>query len=226
MKILISCPRCTDPENNAAVLEIDNNNIYTVKCDYNHEQNILIPLQKHEFLFEIGAHAIVDGYYREAISSFAASLERYYEFFIRVISFELQQDTIDTAWKRVSSQSERQLGGYIFSYLLTYGEAPNLLDDKLINLRNKVIHKGYIPNKDEVIGFGDAIAKLINTGCNTLHQQQEYKIRGVLLSQYSEDSRSDRIHLPHTYLNSLTENDLEGLKSHLSSVQTHNMRRF
>jgi hypothetical protein len=33
-------------------------------------------------LFDIGANAVVDGYYREAITSFSASLERFYEYFL------------------------------------------------------------------------------------------------------------------------------------------------
>ncbi|RKR31632.1 hypothetical protein [Paraburkholderia sp. BL17N1] len=39
--------------------------------------------QKYEALFQIGAYATEDGYYREPVSSFTASLERFYEFFVR-----------------------------------------------------------------------------------------------------------------------------------------------
>lgn len=56
-------------------------------------------------LFEIALNAIVDGYQREAVSSFAASIERFYEFAIRVLTrtSQVPRDIIESAWKAVAA---------------------------------------------------------------------------------------------------------------------------
>ena len=46
-----------------------------IKCSRSHETTAILQEQKFEILFDIGAHAILDGYYREAVSSFTSSLE-------------------------------------------------------------------------------------------------------------------------------------------------------
>src|SRR5690606_34252006 len=113
--------------------------------------------------FDIGAYAIVDGYYREAVSSFTSSLERVYEFFIKVIcsSRGIDWNIIQKTWSLVSSQSERQLGAFIFIYLQEMGEKPALLHPDHIKFRNQVIHKGQIPTKQEALEYGQAILDLI-----------------------------------------------------------------
>ena len=44
---------------------------------------------KFELLFELGINALIDGYPREAVSSFASALERFYEFFCQVAALAL-----------------------------------------------------------------------------------------------------------------------------------------
>ncbi len=66
---------------------LDGNN-YTFTCENGHKQTVLLQQQKFEMLFEVGANAILDGYYREAVSSFASSLERAYQFFSTVCLIE------------------------------------------------------------------------------------------------------------------------------------------
>ena len=117
----------------------------------------------HELLFEIGLNAIEDLYYREAVSSFASSLERFLEFAVHVLSNAqgAGEPALVASWKKVSSQSERQLGAYIFLYLVSFGEPASLLNNKMTELRNDVVHKGRLPDKSEAIAFGDAVYKLI-----------------------------------------------------------------
>jgi hypothetical protein len=54
---------------------------------------------KFEVLFDLAANAIVDGYYREAIASFAASLERFFEFFVHVACLKqgVEEDVFEKA---------------------------------------------------------------------------------------------------------------------------------
>ncbi len=41
---------------------------------------------RFEVLTETAMQAIVDGYYREAVASFAASLERIFQFYVEVVT--------------------------------------------------------------------------------------------------------------------------------------------
>jgi hypothetical protein len=61
---------------------------YEFTCPEGHTNVSSLQEQKFELLFEIGAFAIRDGYYREAVTSFASSLERFYEFFIKAALYE------------------------------------------------------------------------------------------------------------------------------------------
>lgn len=183
--------------------------------------------QKHEILFEVATHAIVDGYYREAISSFAASLERYFEFFINVISIHLPSKEFTIAWKHVASQSERQLGGYIFLYLNTYGASPQILPQVLTKLRNDVIHRGHIPGRAEAIRFGEAVADIINKGCNLLHRTKPENLMEIIRQTMCPNNKSDyaTLTLP-TYLNCLVQFQTKSFEEHLKCVLTHNKPRF
>jgi len=54
---------------------------YEVKCEVGHVSLVNLDNLKFELLFELGINAHVDGYAREAVTSFASSLERFQEFF-------------------------------------------------------------------------------------------------------------------------------------------------
>ena len=144
--------------------------IYHVVCERKHHTRVVLMNQKFELLFEMGLNSIIDENYRDAVSSFISSLERFYEFFWRVTltHFSIGEKEIELAWKNMSNQSERQLGAYISASLLLNKRNPPLLKNKEINLRNKVIHKGYITLRDEAIGFGDEIKILLETELENL----------------------------------------------------------
>ncbi|ORP13054.1 hypothetical protein B7978_11025 [Vibrio cholerae] len=229
MRILKLCNEChkNGEVDNAAVLTITNDNVYIVVCDKGHTQKLSIPHLKHEVLFEFGVSAIVDGYYREAISSFAASLERYYEHFIRVVSQRFST-TLEDSWKEVKSQSERQLGAYIFLHLHIFGECPELLPNSLIKLRNESIHKGIIPTKDKAIKFGENVAELINSGTNNLHEHFGGQLREVLRQvMFPDDLSSDNaIYIGEMYLSSLCPRELSDLATYIKNKQTHNKSKY
>lgn len=54
------------------------------ECQKGHKNFVILQEERFETLFQIGANAIIDGYYREAVNSFTTSLERFYEFSIKV----------------------------------------------------------------------------------------------------------------------------------------------
>ncbi|MFM0500307.1 hypothetical protein [Paraburkholderia caffeinilytica] len=184
MKINLICPDCLEEQkkhessSNAPnpintrrrltsyPVHLTNEGMYVVKCDFGHSSVIGINLMNHEILFETGVFAILDGYYREAITSFAASLERYYEFAIRSIARAHGCPAFleNKIWKDISSQSERQLGAYIYLYSIHFKENPQLLSQKMTEIRNSAVHKGLIPSFDKAISFGEAVLSIVSEG--------------------------------------------------------------
>jgi hypothetical protein len=176
MIVRLFCPKCAYAVSKKLVdyAEIDvyspvsrlsDSGKYQVVCDHGHTSTVVLKNLKFELLFEMGINAIVDGYGREAVSSFSAALERFYEFYWRVALAHLAipEETIASAWKVLSRQSERQLGAYVSASLALAKELPRLLNpNKEVEFRNNVIHKGYVPTDEEATEFGDAVMALIN----------------------------------------------------------------
>lgn len=97
------------------------------------------------------------------MSSFASALERLYEFAIRIfISDSSTDELFEQTWKKVANQSERQLGAFLFLYLDKIKKSPPVLSESNTSFRNRVIHKGYIPSKDESVAFGEAVRTIAN----------------------------------------------------------------
>ncbi len=111
------CLRCEaeKPERQYVVeAELRDDLAFDAQCPHGHKTLFVWEAQKFEILFEMGALALLDGYGREAISSFAAAQERFHEFCIKVFltGNGVNRDEFIRTWKLVSSQSERQLGAY------------------------------------------------------------------------------------------------------------------
>lgn len=144
-------------------LEPTNTGHFEATCKAGHEFKLSAAYHNFQILFEIGLHAICDGYYREAIGSFTACYERFLEFFVKLIvrAEGIETELLDNSWSKVSSQSERQLGAYIFLYLLTFKEVPPVLSQSKVKLRNSVIHKGLIPTRIDSLKYGDAVSTIV-----------------------------------------------------------------
>lgn len=146
-----------------AVIEFRDDGRYEVTCPKGHKSVTILQQQKFEVLFDIGAYAIVDGYYREAVSSFTSSLERFYEFFVKVVLLGkgINEEEFSRSWQLVENQSERQLGAFIFLYLTEFGMSPTLLSNRNVHFRNEVIHKGKIPTRQEALAYGQAVLDVV-----------------------------------------------------------------
>ena len=170
MRIEIDCNICSHrkPEGTSPFLRysrlcsVRDDGIYEFECPEGHRSITVLRTPKHEVLFTIAANALLDGYLRESIASFAASLERFYEFVIRVIcrSKSISQQDIEKCWKSVSKQSERQLGAFTMLWFVEMGDPPPV--HKMVELRNQVIHQGKVPTYQECIKFGQAVIDVIS----------------------------------------------------------------
>lgn len=188
MKLYVNCNQCINNFIEAggknlrllslAGLTISDNGIYEFKCPRGHESVTTLSAERFEILFEIGANAVIDGYYREAVSSFTSSLERFYEYFISISSIKnkVSEDKFNDAWKHISNQSERQNGAFVFTWLLETGSPPSQLSSKWREFRNAVIHKGKIPTEVEAINFGEEILRLLHEGIDlVISKYDEYR---------------------------------------------------
>jgi len=194
MRLLMICMECSTASGqpNAHFAEFRDDSRYEHTCSNGHRTTTILQQQRFEILFEIGAHAILDGYYREAVSSFTSSLERFYEFAIRVFldNASCPDTVVQECWKRVSSQSERQLGAFIVLWAATFKTTPNLLPQKSVELRNDVIHKGRIPTRDMVIKYGVAVLEVLRTQISAIQSQFPNEVQRATLSHLS-GSRND-----------------------------------
>jgi hypothetical protein len=170
--LCFECPRDYESKNGEFLLdlEVQDSGLYDVTCPQGHRSLVCLKNQKYEVLFEFGAMALVDGYTREAVASMAASLERFFEFYVKVIfcKYDVPYVEFKKGWKKVAAQSERQLGAFMFLYLLENQKAAELIEDKYTTFRNNVIHKGYIPSYEEVVEYGERILKFITEVHNEL----------------------------------------------------------
>ena len=153
-----------------ASVPVQSSGLYRGVCPRGHKILLYADLQPFELLFESAMEALVDAYFRESVGSFAAALERYFEFSIATLMLKNGLSTEDFAktWKSVSRQSERQLGMYIGIYTVNFRHMPNILTDEQAKFRNNVIHKGHFPSPDEVVDFGEAVYKIISAGIREL----------------------------------------------------------
>lgn len=186
MRVNIVCNQCSKENNAWAVSYYDyfnSDGVYKGTCWKGHYNEMITQTLKHEMLFDIALNAIADHYYREAISSFASSVERYFEFAIQVLirHRNVSDDDFSKAWKLVSAQSERQLGAYIFSYMLVFGTAPHVLSQQMTERRNNVIHRGLLPSLAEAREFGNACYDLIQDGVTALRRDCLPSVNAMLL---------------------------------------------
>lgn len=174
MRLTFHCIECDEPIQ--VILKATNDGLYPVECLNGHAFNLDLLCHHFNILFENAVNAIVDGYFVEAVSSFTASYERFMELFIRVVneSREVTAEEFTKSWKNVSRLSERQFGAFIFVYLGEFGEDPECLGKKYIELRNKVIHKGYFPSESESIAYGNAVLHFIVPIIRKLYESENH----------------------------------------------------
>jgi len=183
VKLLISCMKCLEefghPTDEMSRVEFCDNGRYEITCSHGHKTVTILQQQKFEILFEIGANAIIDGYYREAVSSFTSSLELFYEFCIRVFMQRVNnsEELLRRGWKEISNQSERQLGAFIFLWIYCIGEMPDLPSRKQNEFRNDVIHKGKIPTKEEALIYGNEILKVVRPKIKLIQEKYPDEVR-------------------------------------------------
>ena len=128
-----------------------------------HRNLVYIQEPNWEMLITSGGIALSEGYPMEAVSGIAAGLERFTEFASRAIlkSFGANDQAANGAWKHMSRQSERQIGGFVMLYAARYCEEAPMMPNKQVEFRNRVIHRGEIPSVEKVHEYGEEVFRFI-----------------------------------------------------------------
>jgi len=190
MKVLLTCLDCLlengIPDFRPIVVTVNDERFFKMTCPNGHQTLTVIQQPKHEVLFELGMNALVDGYPREAVTSFASCLENFYEFCINQVSLYKGVDraSLDAGWKYMAKQSERQLGAFVMLWLNYFGSAPTLLSDKSRSFRNRVVHQGYIPGRDETLAFGDDIVACVASNLRDMQHHFGDDLETIFASEF------------------------------------------
>lgn len=182
MKIKFQCNKCfIERVSTYDFVQVRDEDLYQYRCSKGHENLYFLKNEKFELLMESAIYAIQDGYYREAISSFSSSLERLQEYIIKVIfrKYNSSDKIFDSAWKKVSKQSERQLGAFIFLYVKEFKRLPDNLTDNERSFRNSIIHKGKFPTYEETLKYGQRILDITYNNLFEVRESLENIIRNI-----------------------------------------------
>jgi len=203
MKLFVNCMKCFHdqgyPSEVFYPVEVNDSGVLFGTCPKGHKTATILQQQKFEILFDFGSMALVDGYPREAITSIVASLERFYEFYIDVILIKhnIDKNSISYFWK-YNSLSERQFGAFTLSHLLNCNtEYIDFIDNQkpvgytktLKNVRNEVVHNGYMPSTDEASAYIDLCYKYLNKMINQLITNESKSVETKVLKEMLSRSK-------------------------------------
>lgn len=206
MKLMIPCLKCTQEAFESKDLlrmiqlgqvnvEINDEGWYKVVCDKGHQFVAILQQMKFEILFDFGLMALDDGYYREAVLNFASSLERFLEFCIKAFTYhnEITPISFDETWSYIRTHSERQLGAFYFMFLNILKTSPEMISNKWVSFRNKVIHQGYFPNKSETMDYGKYIMGYINDTAEKVECRCKESVELVVAYDLMQKAESARV---------------------------------
>jgi hypothetical protein len=196
MKVrLVPCLTCEEEKPEPSYwlggIELRDELVFNAACPHGHESAFVWNAQKFEVLFNLGASALLDGYGREAVSTFAAAQERFHEFAIKVFLTKqsITRERFLATWRHVANQSERQLGAYYLLYLVQFNSVPPV-DRGSVEFRNKVIHKGYIPTLDEATDYAQYVYDYILDALRSMKPELNGQIEQVCDADLQEILRS------------------------------------
>ncbi|MEG9327038.1 hypothetical protein V6B16_03750 [Salinimicrobium catena] len=227
MKIKFTCRECfLEGVATYDSVQVINDDLHSYTCSKGHKNVYFLKNEKFELLMESAVYAIIDGYYREAVSSMTSSYERLQEFALKILFRKngLYDEIFNKAWKEVSQQSERQLGAFIFLYTLEYKKTPDSLTNNERRFRNDVIHKGEFPSYANTIEYCKRITDLTYSVLETIRSSDEQIIYNLseekqqsMLKRFEEMKIRPFTHLERTFIN---------LHHHISSFEKKDLEIY
>lgn len=197
MRVFASCMSCQQelghPSFEPIFAPYYEDRLAPIRCSRGHDSMLMLQSLKFEVLLESGAAALAAGFTLEAVASFSAALERFFEFCTRTMLIHqgLPASDIEAVFSEMSRQSERQLGAFLTMHRLVLGTA-YAPSKKIVEFRNAVIHKGQIPTPAEVDDFCTKVYTEVLRTTKALKDRCGAAIQSVV----SEDMRARASKLP------------------------------
>jgi hypothetical protein len=233
MKITtITCSQCHSDENIegidlkelAQITQLDFNiqdaPVYKKECKNGHINYIFHINNKYEILYQLGVSAYHDQYFRESIINFIAAYERFNEYVLYALLDLENKEGFETTienFKILSNSSEREFGAFTALFYYCFKKLPKPLEEyksgefkfpasNAVNFRNKVVHKGYIPNGADARKFAKAIALYIHEVLNIIHAEKPELIEkhNQIIRSYNENKYPKEINSYITYFTHVT----------------------
>jgi hypothetical protein len=167
---------------------------YVTTCSKGHQIACGLSNRNFEILFDRATCALLDGYYREAIATYASSLERFFEFYVRVAcrSQGLPSEKIVAFWKSIGNRSERQLGSFYLAYLLQNKAEFSGTKQKMEELRNDVVHKGLFANREDAHRYGEYVYNILWDVLKTMQSGMSQALDDELSQAYLDEVNRGR----------------------------------
>jgi hypothetical protein len=168
-RIPITCWRCLSEEKggNADVsrshedrilVDVTNDGAYSAICKRGHEMNVVLQNPRFELMFESACMALGEGYFHQAVASFAASLDGFQTFLVGVACRHVGVSTDLTEFvKDEARRSERQPAAVALGYAALIGARYPFMSHKRREFRGQVVHEGYFPTFEETLDFAGAV---------------------------------------------------------------------
>ena len=185
MKVLNPCMECFQEngipvfsgEGNVFQVKDDNYDIDTyfveMTCENGHHTFTWIQAFKFEFLYDLAMREFVEERYESAIFYFGVAKERFYWFFVKVAMrhFSQQNEITDYFYKYVRNNSQMEEGIFLAMYSLLFNKQAKKFNENIQKIRNNVIHKGNLVNKEECEEYGKEVLTTIVSILNELKEQ-------------------------------------------------------
>lgn len=137
--------------------------VFQVKCHNSHRHNFQFQGSLYEVMLDSACLSIYDGYYRSAILDCESAYERFREYFVKrcLIHQKIGKKSIKNLWQSIDNNSEAQIGAYNLLLTMNNIEIPNELNHERKRLRNKYLHGGSIPSKQDAIDYMNLVIETI-----------------------------------------------------------------
>lgn len=188
-------------------------NYYCFTCQEGHYNQYILQNHKYDMAFEDGLEYMRNRKYKQAFIEFNTAQEAVLVFALQMLCYanQISIEMLSDAMKDIQSFSERIAGAFLFVYLMVFKKRGQFYSSKHKELRNNVIHKGYIPTEAETIDFTreihrrivsllEEIKSLPNEIANTVFTSHYMREMHIKYQDLIKDSYSVLIHLIPTAL--------------------------
>jgi hypothetical protein len=114
---------------------------------------------------------------------------------VKLEHYGVDRKEVVQAWKQVANHSERQFGAFVFLSLLDRKRAIDFKTpfnlQKYTEFRNKVIHQGFIPTRDQVVQFAESVLRFLQPLLEEIRTEDETATLMVIARDLTSSAGND-----------------------------------